>query len=204
LVKNYDDILVKKFNEGDALAFKHIYDKFFGQILYFCRRLAGDEAGPEITTETFHKLYKLRANFESLVNVRAFLYITARNACFNYIKSVDTKRTRQKEYLQTISELQEGELEGYELKLSDEIRAAFVGKLYELISKLPKRRGLVLKLMFFEGLSPTEIANVLKISVNSVRNHKVQALKSLKLKVSELGIKLQLSLILFSLLCSFY
>ena len=94
------DKLLSGFQKGDPSAFEQVFKLFYRDISYFTEKVTGNKQEAEdITIQAFTKLFERYHLFNSIANIRAFLYTTARNAGFNYIR--DTKRltVRQQEFL---------------------------------------------------------------------------------------------------------
>ncbi|MFL5747307.1 MAG: sigma-70 family RNA polymerase sigma factor [Niastella sp.] len=92
-----DDILMA-FNEGDEKAFSAVFKFYYREIFHFCDKLTGNtEEAKDITSRTFTSLFRLHKGFNTSVNIKAFLYITARNNSFNYLKSEKRSRNHQKQ-----------------------------------------------------------------------------------------------------------
>jgi RNA polymerase sigma-70 factor (ECF subfamily) len=61
-------------------------------------------------------------------------------------------------------------------------------RIYEEIEKLPKKCRQVFKLAYMDGLGNEEIANLLNITYQTVKNQKVRALKILRLALLHKGL----------------
>src|SRR5947207_569153 len=86
------DDLISQFRRGNSLAYTTIYNLCAPSIYYFAKRFVNErEVAEDITADTFIKLYRLHENFDTLLNIRAFLHITARNACLNYLRDLKYK-----------------------------------------------------------------------------------------------------------------
>jgi DNA-directed RNA polymerase specialized sigma24 family protein len=83
---------IRQFQQEQATAFHAVYDKFFGEIYRFCSILIMEKhVAQDLTQDTLLKLFLKCKDFDSLTDIRAFLYVTARNACmdhFRYLKRV--------------------------------------------------------------------------------------------------------------------
>lgn len=90
--------LMYRFQQGDAIAFNTIYNRYYSSLRYFSQRLTCQKREAEdIAVETFVKLYRLCGNFENVANIRAFLYVTARNACYDYLSYTHRRPSHEKE-----------------------------------------------------------------------------------------------------------
>lgn len=163
-----------KFRSGDANAFEQIYNTFFPGLLYFAKHLIHDEMeAQDIVLETFYKLWNLRDGFENLNNTKAFLYLATRNACFDYLKHIQRRLAIQKEILMS-SDIAESPSE--QLNHTFEITRI----IHDEIEKLPSQAGQVFKMVYFEELKIAEIALILKMTKQAVRNNKSRAILLLK------------------------
>src|SRR4051812_17685683 len=101
---NEDQILLQ-FQKGDQLAFKAVYEKFYESVYRFTKRLTEDtHEGENIALDLFVKLWERRENFETLQNIKAFLFISARNACLNFLKARKRNRLTTEEALAIVTE----------------------------------------------------------------------------------------------------
>jgi RNA polymerase sigma-70 factor (family 1) len=175
--------LISQFKEGNSGAFKVIYDLFAPGIYYFARRFVDDRIiAEDITSDTFIKLFLLHTNFDSLPNIRAFLNITTRNSCLNYLRDQKIKNRQNADLSYLLS--QEEDL-GFP---EDQYQAELLQRIHHEIENLPRKCRRVFKLAFVEGLSNDEIANLLHINSQSVRNQKARALKILRLALLNKGL----------------
>lgn len=173
--KSEDQQLIEKFKEGDEGAARKIFKMFWLQLTLFARELIKDEEeAKDIVQEIFLKLWQLRENFETLQNVKAFLYISTRNKCFDLF----TQRKSQNENHQQIFYLEQNNAENE--NANDEITADLFDMLHNEIENLPKVPRTVFILTYFKNMSIQEIANKLGINAQTVRNQKARAIKALK------------------------
>lgn len=174
----FDDHWVARFKDGDAQAFRELYDHFYKQLYFFTQKITGETGEAEdIVIETFTKLFKRPADFDSYVNIRAFLYITARNACFNMLKAAELQSKKRKEITllsETVAYNDVNRME--EQMLEGEVLEA----IYKAVEKLPSECQKVFKLIYFHGMKQDAIAKQLGISKSTVRNHRTRAIKLLR------------------------
>jgi RNA polymerase sigma-70 factor (family 1) len=168
--------LAEDFKKGDQRAFKEVFGRFYRPLLLFAISIVHNEQEAEdIVAGTMTKLWKIHQNFDSLVNIRAFLYITVRNQCFNFLEreKVKSRYTTEAKYLQ------QGESEKFVLEWMVEM------ELLEMIRReidgLSPQRRMVLTLSFFENMSNREIADKMQLSVNTIEATKTRAIQQLKI-----------------------
>jgi len=173
-----DDLIVQ-FNAGDAEAFTTIYHRYNYTLYNFVKRFIQDrEDAEDITAEVFVKLWKLRANLNTIKNIEAFLYITGRNACLDFLRHVQRRNLRQKDIIRNLLQQPEDGI------LEEDVKALVLRTILEEIEKLPRSCRTVFKMAYVDGRSNDEIAEALGINNQSVRNHKLRAVKLLRIALS--------------------
>jgi RNA polymerase sigma-70 factor (family 1) len=178
-MKQLTDETLIEFSQGSPHAFQAIFDSFRMRIFYFVKKLIDDvPTAEEITSDTFVKLYRLHDRFNTINNIQAFLFITARNASLDFLKY----RQRQREHLTDLQHHEEQEMD-VPLFAETNIEADVLQFIYSEIEKLPERSRMICKLHFIEGIPVREIASLMKISPQTVANQKHTALKHLRMKV---------------------
>jgi RNA polymerase sigma-70 factor (family 1) len=183
-----DDIVIA-FQQGDRNAFNAIYWHLRKPIITFCKCMVPVEDAEDITADVFVTLWKLRAQWDSIRNIKAFLYVTARNACFNFLRQQKTKSDKQKELAFLLEREQE-------LILQSEIESELMSLIKREIDGLPQTCKTVFTMSFFEGYENTEIAKELNISDQTVRNLKSIALKTIKKNLAGRGLQLSAVMLL--------
>lgn len=168
-----DDKLVRGFNRGEAEALTKVYDMYFNALYFFAYRIIEDTAEAEdIAAVTLEALIQKHAEFETMANIKAFLYISVRNKCLNYIRASQYKRQTHKEIMES-----EPALENY--VLIEMVRSELMNEIYQEIESLPPTRRSVIKL-FLEGLSTEEICQRLNMKPETVWFNKSKALQQLR------------------------
>src|ERR1700729_824586 len=86
LIQNAAEI-VSRLKKGDTRALHALHDLFYPALRNFAISLVDDTpAAEDIVTEVFVILWRKHEDFETVQNIKAFLYISTRNACINHIK----------------------------------------------------------------------------------------------------------------------
>jgi RNA polymerase sigma-70 factor (ECF subfamily) len=169
--------VVSRLKKGDTKGLRAIHDLYYPALRNFAISLLGDTpAAEDIVTEVFVILWRKQKDFETLQNIKAFLYISTRNACINYIKRLQRDSAMKSGFSNYLA------TEHEEFALNEMIRAEVLQQVYEAIEALPSRCRKVFKMCYVEGLSNSEVAERFSISINTVKNHKVKALSLLRLK----------------------
>lgn len=175
------------FREGDDSAFNTVFHSYYRPLYYFTRKLIDNkEEAEEIVLNSFLKLFQRCALVESIDALKAFLYITTKNNCFDYLRASKSLRTRQKEFMAKM----ENEVE---LQYYYEIEQPLVVIVNEALKELPKECRKVLEMLIIQDRKPDEVARDLNIAVSTVYNQKSKGIESLKTKLSPTWLDNQLS-----------
>ncbi len=170
---DYDTIL--KFKSGDESAFTVVYNHFYNHLFSFCKYLLpGIEDARDMTAQLFILLWEKRATLNDYQQLRGFLFLNARNKCFNYLRDQKTRSAID----QQIGDLTASEQQSI---LFAEIESELITRIREEVEKLPDYYRNILKLSYFQGYNNQEIADMLQISEKTVRNAKSIALKTVKI-----------------------
>ena len=184
------DEIVSGFNKGNQRSFSSIFNTYYASLCFFAERMILDKQEAEdIVEETFVKLWRLHANFETMQNIKAFLYITTKNACLNYIKQSDRTNKQQSDLQYTLAQQEDHVLNSL-------TKAEVLREVHAAIESLPPQCRKIVRLSFLEGLKNQEIADRLNLSINTVKNQKMRAISLLKIKL--LSTNLMAFLVLYS------
>lgn len=169
-----DEQFLCGFRGNDHHAWKQVFDIYYNRLIYFAKQLVKDEMeAQDIVIESFCKLWQRREKFETLNNIRAFLYITVRNACFDYLKHLQCWLAIQKE-IRDLSCSNEYPLESFNHNIE------LLKIINDEIEKLPPQARQIFKMVYFEELKIADIAQKLQLTEQAVRNNKSRAINLLK------------------------
>jgi RNA polymerase sigma-70 factor (family 1) len=136
-------------------------------------------AAEDIVKDTFIKLWLKQQDFGTPQNVKAFLYITVRNACLNYLRHMQVREATQKELTYLGMDREDAHV------LNNMIKTEVMHEIYAEIEKFPKKRRYIFKLAYLEGMKNEEIANLLNISISTVKTQKARAILALRTHFSD-------------------
>lgn len=168
------------FKNGHSLSLPEIQDTYFPALCRFAQGLLNDlPAAEDIVHQSFGMLWKKPEDFETPENVKAFLYISTRNACLNYLQKLQRDSTMKSGFLRYLSTDHES------FVLNEIVREEVLHEVYTAIETLPYQCRRIFKMCYVDGLSNSEIAERSHLSVHTVKNHKVRAIGLLRLKFLE-------------------
>lgn len=175
------------FPKTENAAFSKIYRVYFPKLVRFSREyVVSTEDAENIVQDIFMYLWEHRDMLESLTNPNAFLFTLTKNRCIDFYRH-KVRTESKKESLDALSER--------ELKLKMEALQQFDENMFTVddidallnkaIDHLPEKCRQVFILSRMEGMKHEEIAAQLNISVNTVQNHIVAALRKLKVELKD-------------------
>ncbi|MEP7376012.1 MAG: RNA polymerase sigma-70 factor [Chitinophagaceae bacterium] len=166
--------LLRQLIEGDAHAFKEIYELYQDKIYAFAYKLTKQKhVADDMVQEVFIKLWEKRDQVKVELNFGAYLNKMTQNHIFNYLK----KASHDKALQQTIRH----QMEALQNSNADEMLEKELQKVYaEAIETLSPQKKLIYTLSRTGDLSYDEIARQLNISRNTVRNQMVDAIRLIR------------------------
>lgn len=172
--------IMDRLKQGEPAAYASFFNVFYPPLCYFASQLIRDRpAAEDIVKDTFIKLWQKHKDFETPQNVKAFLYITVRNASLNHLRHQAVKEHSQKELLYLGRDREEPQV------LHAMIKTEVLRELYIKIDRFPAKRKHIFRLAYLEGLKNEEIAARLDISISTVKTQKARAILALRSHFSE-------------------
>lgn len=160
-----DDALMLEFQGGSRAAFEQLFARYRGPLYgYFRRRLNGDQRAEDLTQDTFLAVIRAAAHYEPRALVRTYLYGIALNLLF---------AERRKLY----RDFPPGTVAPEPATSSTPDAAMWVRQALE---KLDESEREILMLREYEQLSYSEIGDLLKLPVNTVRSRLFRARMAMK------------------------
>ncbi len=152
--------------QKDALdAFNLLFHRYRKRIYNFCIRIIGDEqAAEEITLDTFVKAYRARGRYKPTARFSTWLYCIARNLCRDALKSRAKDRVLSESIYKSRLPAEVPSNPGDRL-VKEELQAKVRGA----VQSLPEKQREVIIMSYYEGLTYSEIAAILKCSLGSVK-----------------------------------
>ena len=167
-------LLFQRVTLGDEEAFREVVYYYSPKLISFLFSITKTmHTAEEIMQEVFLRLWQNRENVEA-DNLGGWLYRVASNLAYSYLKREalngrllsSLKKKRQGNQFSEIDEQMD-------YKECNEL-------IYKALNQLPDQQRKVYQLSLQEGMSRKEVAEVLNISPNTVRNHLTRALQFLR------------------------
>ena len=152
--------------------FKVFYQQNFKNIHNFCNSYLKDiEVSRDITQETFFRLYKNREKQYLEENARTWLYMVARNLCIDHLRHLKFQQEKITENIQN-------QMSG-DFFLDQLTRQEVIHNIQIAVNGLTGQTHKI-TMLSIAGNSNQEIAELLNISVNSVKTLKKIAYRKLR------------------------
>lgn len=158
------ELILKIVTEDDRSSFEILLKKYQGPIRSLFRRLCGGDAelANDLAQETFLKMYRGLAGFQGQAKVSTWLYSIAKNVYFEHCRRSDT--------FEELFVEESGRWSSADSQM-DVAKAMLC---------LSADERLVLTLSYAEGLSQTEVAEVVGMPLGTVKTHSLRAKEKLK------------------------
>lgn len=166
---------------GDEKAFEALFNAFLPKIYPFIIKFTKSEpAAQEIVQETFMRVWLSRDKLSEIDNPGGWLFKVASNECYSYLR----KSILNNKFLNPLTVEPDPVNTTHESFALKELNR-LIG---EAINKLPAQRKKIYRMSRDEGKSIHEIAAILNISPNTVKNALVAALKFIREYLVKYGV----------------
>lgn len=190
---NNEKVILLGVSIGDQSAFHLLYEKYHQRIYSFAFFLTHSEVlAEEVTQEIFIKIWNHRLELLELKVFDAWLKTLIRNQCYTFLNRL----AKEKLILQEINKQEPSELNDTEDKITS---SEYNTLLNSALNLLPEQQRRVFILSRREGIKDKEIAQIMGLSINTIKCHKKAALRNIRLVLGS-----HLQLITFILGASFF
>jgi RNA polymerase sigma-70 factor, ECF subfamily len=173
--------LLEAWRRGDQDAGARLIGARGREITWFFRnKVFQEDAVADLVSQTFLRCVSTRDTFAGETSFRRFVYAIAQNVLHEYLRSV-TKRARERIDFTEVC-LHELEPRSMSSLHSEKLQVQAV---IEALREVPIDDQIVLELKYFEGLSGSELADVLDIPEGTVRGRLARGLGRLRERVAE-------------------
>ncbi|SHM61512.1 RNA polymerase sigma-70 factor, ECF subfamily [Chitinophaga jiangningensis] len=174
--------LLSLLKAGNESVLEFIYLKYFTSLSYYAFKLLDDaEAAKDIVSDLLIWVASQPKTFDSEYHLKNYLFLATRHASLRLLGQLKKEQATYDE-LGQLTELFAGQSD------VEQVRATVIAAIYEQVELLPKGCAEVFKLIYFEGRSSNEVAEMLGISVKTVLNQKLNAAKILKAALLKQGL----------------
>lgn len=173
------DELKNKIQRSDKSAFRQLFDHFYPRLLnYSFVIVRNHESAEDIVLEALQMIWEQREKLERIDRLESYLYVCTKNKALDRhrknskLLNVSFSEPHYKEYITH----QNPEIQFLNRELLEVIDRAILG--------LPEKTRLVYRLIKEDDLTYQEAADLLGVSVKTVNNQLVSAVKSIRISVT--------------------
>ena len=175
-----DDVLLIRLKQGDEIAFTNIYERYNKMLYVLAYKYLKDTfLAEDVVQQVFLKLWESRSLMTASVHLRNYLYTIAKNMVLNEIRDNATAVEKNYELVQRLP-LSDNRLNS--LLEAEDLKQQFKRTMRELTEQQQK----VCRLKIFGGYSNQEVAELMHISVSTVKSHYALGIKYLRSKMKQL------------------
>lgn len=184
-----DSDIIQQIIGGDVNAFEKILDKYRNYVFTVVQRHVPAHYIDDTAQDVFIRIYKALPGFDRRSSFKHWMTSIIVRTCYDLLR----KKYRSKEI--SFSALGENDQEAFENKLSEQAKAAYYGNhnvmaTKELVtwalSRLSPENKILIELIYFEGYSVREAADLLGWSVANVKIRSFRCRKQLNTILNQL------------------
>jgi RNA polymerase sigma-70 factor, ECF subfamily len=178
--------LVKRIKGGDMLAFHEIVELYKKKVYYIAYNICNDHHEAEdISQEVFIKVFRYIDSFRSEAKFSTWIYQVAVNTSIDTLRKYK-KRQFSMETAQMDSLPPETSATGSTVTCpqSHAARNLLRQRLLQALPELSKKERTIFVMRYFNEFKPLEIAEILNLSINSIKTMLLRAKKKLRKKLA--------------------
>lgn len=167
-------------DKNDPIQFEHLFKRYFKRLCYFAFQFVENmHEAEDLVQDTFIKFWNQKENFNNEAAIKNFLYVSVKNACLNI------NRHKQVRVIHAENQAADLHIDQSDF-LNNIIKAEVIAHVHQAVASLPDGCKRVFELSYFEELKNPQIAEMLKVTVNTVKTQKYRAIKLLHEKLKPL------------------
>ncbi|WP_017258850.1 RNA polymerase sigma factor [Pedobacter arcticus] len=176
MILQTDSELLKQLKSGNSKAYDQIFLKYYKVLCvnaYFF--LKDYQASKDLVQIFFLEIWekKLYLNLEG--EIKGYLYRSVQNRCLNSLRKEESEQRKRIGFYEIYS--------NEDHTLDNNITESLYNRLANALQQLPKQRQVALQMVYFEKKKYQEAANVMGISINSLKTHLKIGIKNLREQV---------------------
>jgi RNA polymerase sigma-70 factor (family 1) len=169
--------LLELASQANEEAFTMLFHMYKHKLFAYILRLTESEMlAEDIVQDVFMKLWNDHTSLGNIENFGSYLFRMSKNQVINHFRRMAHETLIMAEILHQSST---GHNETQDIMALKDVEKI----LGEIVGKLPTQQRIIYHLSREEGRSHDEIANLLKLSPNTVKNHIVQAMSTIRIQL---------------------
>ncbi|WP_289054089.1 RNA polymerase sigma factor [Carboxylicivirga marina] len=165
---------IQRIKSGNSQAFKEMFEEFYTPLCSFAYKYLKDSvSSADVVQDVFLTIWNSHTDFSNVGALRSYLFTSVRNSCLNAIRNAKVNEHTKDVF---------PDVQCHDTADEYEIETMVYAEVHKAIKHLsPQAREVVIHSM--NGLTNIEIAEELKVSVNTIKTMKKRAYKSLREKL---------------------
>ncbi|KJF27839.1 RNA polymerase subunit sigma-24 [Clostridium aceticum] len=185
-MQHQEDVLIEKARRGDIESFELLIEAYQKKAFNIAYRILGNlEDANDVTQEALVKVYRSIHNFKGNSSFSTWLYSIVNNVCIDFIR-----KNKKAKLLYIDGQQEQG---AYTKELPDEMNTPeclfekneVKRMVHDAINQLNYEQRTIIVLRDIQGFSYQQIAEMLEISVGTVKSRINRGRNHLKLLISE-------------------
>ncbi len=173
------DNLVKRIAKSDESAFKELFNRYYPRLLnYTFVIVKNHESAEDIVIEVLHSIWEKRMKLSHIDRFENFLYVCTKN------KTLDYHRRNSKMLNASFGESHYEEFITHQNPEQRLLNKELMEVIDQAVLNLPEKTRLVYRLIKEDGLKYQEVADLLGVSVKTINNQLLSAMKSIRSNVT--------------------
>lgn len=170
--------ILRGVNLKDLKAWEKLYASYYAALCSYVHGIVKDrDTAQDIVQDTLIKIWNSERKFSDIKELTWYLYRSAYNNAVFYLRTLNNRQD-------ILRKLDIQEFEMPEEQFARTVQEELVRQLYVYIEDLPEERKKIL-LLGIQGYSGNEIAEILGISINTVKTQKSRGFKYLREKLKD-------------------
>ena len=166
--------LWQKIKKGDKNAFSQLFKLYYSDLMAYGIKIAGQETyAKEAIQLLFVKIWNKRATLKEITSVKSYLLTAYRRTLIDFLAT-------EKKQQQLTATTPTFTIAPSDLQIIQQDKKIQVTRLAELLNQLPTKQKEIIYLRFYNHLSYLEIAEIIDLNYQSVRNYSVKAIRFLR------------------------
>ena len=171
-VINQEDF-IRRLQQREKVAFQELFYSWHRPLCFFASRIIKDQdVAEDLVQDVFVAFWKYDLSaFPNEKTIRTFLYTSVRNGCLNYLRDLEIRARNDRKAVP---------------------ESEVVTELFEASDELPERCREIFYMAYLQEKEEKQIAELLRVSVNTVKTQKQRAKAYLKGRLGELFVYMTL------------
>ena len=171
--------LIIGLRRGDHDSYEALFKLYYVKFVNFADAIIKDRnAAKDIVQDAFIKIWANRLKLDETQSLENYIYVIVKRLVLNYIRDHRPSESLESDDVQMVQSVPWG---GQELIV---IANETSNRIREAVSQMPTQRRKVFVMSRYQGMSNSQIAQTLQISVKTVERHMTLALAELRKNIS--------------------